>query len=129
MAMGKLLRQAAPWLPPLALMGVIFVLSSLPADPEQHGVLYVLSRKVAHFCEYALLAALWWRALRTRVPHRRALVLGFVIAVLYAVSDEFHQTFESGRNGSPIDVGIDAAGALTALCLIARNRTRHRVRA
>ncbi len=125
--MTKLLRRAAPWLPPLAMMAVIFALSSMPADQEDHGTLYVISRKLAHLGEYALLAALWWRALVARLEHRRALALAFVIAVLYAVTDELHQTFVSGRAGTPVDVGIDAVGALTALWLIARTRARRRV--
>ena len=127
--MKQLTRQAAPWLPPLALMAVIFALSSMPADQEDHGTLYVVSRKLAHFAEYALLAALWWRALRTKVAHRRALALALAIAVLYAVTDELHQTLVSGRAGRPLDVGIDTAGALTAVWLIARVRARKRVRA
>jgi VanZ family protein len=127
--MTQLVRRAAPWVPPLALMALIFALSSMPADQEDHGILYIASRKLAHFAEYALLVALWWRALRTKVAHRRALLLAFAIAVLYAVTDELHQTVVSGRAGKPLDVGIDAAGALTAVLLIARNRTRRRVQA
>jgi VanZ family protein len=127
MPMTKLLRRAAPWLPPLAMMAVIFALSSMPAGQEEHGTLYVVSRKLAHLGEYALLAALWWRALLTKLPHRRALPLAFVIAVLYAATDELHQTFVSGRAGTPVDVGIDAVGALTAVWLIARVRARRRV--
>ena len=125
--MTQLARQAAPWVPPLALMVLIFALSSMPADQEDHGVLYIASRKLAHFAEYALLVALWWRALRTKVAHRRALALAFAIAVLYAVTDELHQTLVSGRAGKPLDVGIDTAGALTAVWLIVRNSSRRRV--
>lgn len=127
--MTKLLGRAAPWVPPIALMALIFALSSMPADQEHHGTLYLISRKLAHFVEYALLLTLWWRALLTKVPHRRALALGFAIAVLYAVTDELHQTLVSGRTGRPLDVGIDAAGALTAILLIVRDRARRRVRA
>ena len=125
--MTRFFRRAAPWLPPLVLMAVIFGLSSMPADTDDHGTLYVVSRKLAHFGEYALLAALWWRALLTKVPHRRALALAFAICVLYAVTDELHQTLVSGRSGRPLDVGIDAAGALTALLAIARARARRKV--
>ncbi len=127
--MRKLVRQAAPWVPPLVMMALIFGLSSMPADQEDHGTLYVVSRKLAHFGEYAVLVCLWWWALLTRVPHGRALALAFGISVLYAVTDEVHQTFVSGRAGRPLDVGIDTAGALTAVWLIARSRARRRVRA
>jgi VanZ family protein len=127
MTMTKLARQAAPWIPPLLLMALIFGLSSMPADQEDHGTLYVISRKLAHFCEYALLLGLWWRALLTKVSHRRALALAFAIAVLYAVTDEIHQTFVNGRSGNPLDVAIDITGALAAAWLITRHRARTRV--
>jgi VanZ family protein len=129
MPMTKPARQVTLWAPPILMMVLIFVLSSMPADPEDHGTLYVLSRKLAHFGEYALLAALWWRALVTRLPHRRALTLAVLISVAYAVTDEFHQTFESGRSGRPLDVVIDTAGALAAAMLIARTRRRRKARA
>jgi VanZ family protein len=39
------------------------------------------------------------------------------LAVLYAVTDEVHQTFVEGRAGAPLDVGIDALGALAGVLL------------
>ena len=127
--MTKPARRATLWAPPILMMVLIFALSSMPADPEDHGTLYILSRKLAHFGEYALLAALWWRALVASLPHRRALALAVVIAVLYAVTDELHQTLESGRSGRPLDVAIDTAGALAAAALIDRGRARRKARA
>jgi len=129
MHMRKLVREAAPWLPPVALMVLIFALSSMPGDEEDHGLLYVLSRKLAHFGEYFLLLALWWHALTTRISERRALAIGLAIVILYAITDELHQTLVSGRAGRPLDVGIDTAGALAAALLIARVRIRQEVRA
>lgn len=115
-------RAAAIWLPPLVLMVVIFLLSSMPNDDTDRGLAYLLLRKAAHFTEYALLAALWWRALRTRLDARAALGVAFGIAVAYAVTDEIHQTFVETRVGSLIDVLIDTVGAATAVALIARRR-------
>jgi VanZ family protein len=120
---SRILRDVRIWLPPVAMMALIFALSSMPATPEDHGWLYVASRKVAHFCEYAVLLALWWRALATRLEGRRALAIALGICLLYAISDELHQTLINGRQGRPLDVGIDMAGALTAAALIARKRT------
>jgi hypothetical protein len=37
---------------------------------------------------------------------------------LYALTDEFHQTFTPGRNGTLVDVAIDMSGALTCLWLV-----------
>lgn len=110
------------WGPPLAVMAVIFVLSSMTQADQDRGLLYLIVRKAGHFSEYALLAALWWRALATRLDPRRALALAYAVAVVYAASDEFHQTFVRGRDGTPRDVLIDAAGAALAAFLIHRSR-------
>jgi VanZ family protein len=51
-----------------------------------------------------------------------------VLAVLYAVSDEVHQTFVAGRHGSPRDVLIDAVGAALGLLVAVRARASLRTR-
>ncbi len=112
------------WAPPIAVMALIFVLSSLPSDDPDRTFLQLLVRKALHFGEYALLAALWWRAVRTRLEPRAALIAAFAITAAYAVSDEIHQTFVDTRIGSPVDVLIDMAGATLALALIAHRRRR-----
>src|SRR5206468_12539404 len=67
------------------------------------GVWDTILRKLAHTAEYAVLGALLVRAVhRSRVA--------FVLGVLYAASDELHQTFVPGRHGSPVDVAIDSVG-------------------
>ena len=55
-----------------------------------------------------LLTFLWWWALVGRV--HRPLALAAVISILYACSDEYHQTFTDNRSGTAVDVGIDAVG-------------------
>lgn len=109
-----------PWGPPLALMALIFYLSAQPDLSSGLGTIDLVGRKLVHAGEYALLAFLWWRALRTRLAHRRAILAALAIAVLYAVSDEFHQSFVEGRNGSPLDVGIDTVGAAISARLLWR---------
>jgi VanZ family protein len=52
------------------------------------------------------------RALAGTSAWRRPWAWALVFAVLYAVTDEFHQGFVAGRHESAVDVGIDAAGAL-----------------
>jgi ABC-type Fe3+ transport system permease subunit len=75
----------------------------------------------AHFAEYAILAALLWYALRsTPALAGRAAPLAFTLAVLYAISDEFHQSFVPGRHPDVRDVLVDAAGALVAVLLLHR---------
>jgi VanZ family protein len=124
MTMWEKRSAVALWGPPIALMVLIFVLSSLPSDDPDRTFLQLLVRKVFHFSEYALLAALWWRALRTRLEPRAALITAFTFAAAYAVTDEIHQTFVDTRVGTPVDVLIDLAGAAAAIALIARRRER-----
>jgi VanZ family protein len=70
-------------------------------------------RKCGHLLEYAILAALLYRALRTWRDH--PFRLAFVFTAMYAAFDEFHQSFVASRTGSPWDVVVDCAGALLGL--------------
>jgi VanZ family protein len=124
-----LLRRTDPWLPPLVLMAVIFAFSAQPDLNSGLGLIDTIGRKFVHLGQYALLAFLWWRALRTRVEGRRAALVAFVVTALYAVSDEYHQSFVEGRSGSPIDWAIDCAGAALACLWLARRPTRREARA
>ena len=116
--MSKPIRLLALWGPPVALMALIFAFSAMPSDVEQRAWWDVALRKGIHFSEYAVLCALWFRALRGRWPRDRALAMAVGICVLYAVTDEIHQTFVDGRIGAPRDVLIDTAGALVAAALL-----------
>src|SRR4051794_36669148 len=115
-----LLRRLDPWWPPLVLMGVIFLFSAQPSLNSGLGVADTIGRKLVHFAEYGLLAFLWARALRTRMEARRAALVALLIASLYAVTDEYHQTFVRGRHGHPLDWAIDTAGAATATVQLRR---------
>ena len=72
---------------------------------------------------YALLTLLWWRALKTKLTPDAALIAAVAIAIGYSATDEFHQSFVTGRHGSPVDVLIDSVGVVAVATLIAR-RTR-----
>jgi VanZ family protein len=49
-------------------------------------------------------------------------VIALLLAIVYAASDEIHQTLVPGRNGSILDVLIDGSGALTALWIFSKTR-------
>ncbi len=117
-------RGSTLWLPPLALMAVIFFLSAQPSLDSGLGVADEVGRKIVHFAEYALLTFLWWRALRTVIPPGRASIAALLIALAYAASDEYHQSFVEGRSGSPADWAIDAAGAGLAAARLGTARRR-----
>jgi VanZ family protein len=105
-------RVASAWLPVVAWAAVIFAISSIPSLGTGLGVWDLVLRKLAHVTEYAVLGFLLARA----VPLGPA----FLIGVLYATSDELHQTFVAGREGTPRDVAVDALGV--AIGLLAHRR-------
>ena len=103
--------------PPLALMGVIYALSAQPDLGTGLGTIDLIARKLVHMLEYGLLWLLWHRALGWRHAWAAA-----AIAIGYAATDEFHQTFVEGRQGHPRDVAIDTLGvALAALAVRVRS--------
>ena len=107
------------FLPPLALMGLIFFLSAQPDLNSGLGVWDTIGRKLLHMATYGILWFLWWRALGLENP-----AASIAITLLYAVSDEWHQSFVEGRRGSPVDVAIDAAGIALAWLLVAIRGSR-----
>jgi VanZ family protein len=87
-------------------------------------------RKLGHLTEYAILAMLLWRALRSGTRGQMKMSILFFVAALacaiFAASDEFHQSFVPSRTASPTDVMIDVCGALVglAICLMFTARRR-----
>ncbi len=92
------------------------------ADQQTIGSGEGLLRKLAHFLEYALLAILWFRALRYNSPRRWKLawfLSALIITAAWATIDELQQGFLSQhRTGSPWDVLLDSCGALAGLLTI-----------
>jgi VanZ family protein len=99
------------WIPVVAWMGVIFALSAQPHLPSPPSpFLDKILEKGGHTLEYAVLASLLWLAMGQRRP-----VLAWAVAVIYAISDEYHQSFVPGRTPDPVDALFDAMGAALAL--------------
>jgi len=106
------------WLPPLAWMGLIFLLSSQPTLPSVPGGWDVLLKKVGHALAYGVLAWLYQRALRRHFSTLATLrIVSIGLALAYALSDEYHQTFVAGRNGNLVDVAVDVVGMCGAMLL------------
>lgn len=134
-------RHFKTWLPVVLWMGVIFFMSTdtgsaahtsrflgpllhwLKPDVtrEQFETVQLCVRKAGHLTEYALLAMIVARALlaaRQMGSGRLAVAaLAWGVAVLYAASDEWHQSFVPSRTASVGDVAIDAVGALLGLAV------------
>ena len=123
--MNNQLRHTLDWLAVFAWMGLIYYFSNQPdlksaLAPTWDHVL----RKGAHFLEYFTLCYLLYRAIRGHgIPLVPSLLICVLAAVGYAISDEWHQGWVSGRTSSPIDASIDTLGVLAcAVLLFRRNR-------
>lgn len=67
-----------------------------------------------HIIEYTILALLISRALREYNPgliYTRRFLWVFLISVVYAISDEYHQIFVAGRYASSFDLFMDGLGS------------------
>ncbi len=99
-----------------------------PGISEERILLaHIVVRKSAHFMEYAALALLMSRAFLTShhdALRRRWFVASLVLIGVWALLDEYHQSFVPSRTGSIYDSFIDIAGATTALLLVALWRSR-----
>ena len=97
-------------------------------SPETMAVIHLVTRKVAHFTEYAILAYLAARAFRASprpAIANRWFIISLALVVCYALLDEYHQSFVPSRTASIYDSFIDMTGGLVALLII---RRRHKAR-
>lgn len=89
---------------------------------EQSSILkdtsYVI-RKLAHYTEYAILGLFLFAATYAFTDNEKIIFsVVSVLGIVYAISDELHQSFIDGRAPTVKDVLIDAIGLLTILVLI-----------
>jgi VanZ family protein len=122
------------------MMAAIFVFSSIPSsEMPTFSFADLLIKKGGHLLGYGLLALSYMHGLGEHLTQKpdqafRAgpnlaglLILAWALSVLYALTDEFHQSFVPGRNASLVDIGIDAIGAAGMILLyrlwkISRNK-------
>ena len=86
-------------------------------------------RRAAHVTEYFIMALLPFRAFRGNSAESwnwRWFSGAIIVVVLWAVIDEFHQSFVPARTACLMDVGIDAAGGLLALIVCALRYHYHK---
>jgi len=92
---------------------------------------HFLTRKTAHFTEFAVLGLLSARAFSVSSQYmlrRMWFFAGLLLVVVWALLDEFHQSFVPSRTASLYDSLIDIAGGLTALIGYRYVRGRLRMR-
>lgn len=102
------------WLPFILWAVIIFSFSSNPTvkTSEIHWQDFVI-KKTAHVAEYFIFSLLLFRALRqSKLVDKEAILIVIIVAFLYGMSDEFHQSFTPGREPKIRDVLIDTGGSL-----------------
>jgi VanZ family protein len=147
--MQERLRQIVHyWLPPVIWMGVVFGFSTDHFSGAQTGSVFdevvsrlfpgfapewidrahLLTRKMGHLTEYAILAILWARGFRGKgggrarrddqqLFLRRHAAWILILVSFYAGLDEWHQSWTDHRTGSVWDVLLDTVGGLGGLLL------------
>jgi VanZ family protein len=106
-------------LPAIVWMALIFTLSAQSTLPPTPGLTAEARAIVGHFTVYGALAALYWWALGlTGIAPGRRLLIAFLGAVAYGLTDELHQSFVPGRDASFFDIAVDAIGATTGLAIL-----------
>jgi VanZ family protein len=110
--MSKFLR----WFPALIMMFVIYFSSATPSSQiPNYGNLDLFVKKGGHMTGYALLSIAFWYGFNFE---KKKSWLAWLFALLYAASDEFHQSFTSGRHPSWVDILLyDNGGAILGLGL------------
>lgn len=91
-----------------------------PEDRQQEFVesIEYPIRKCAHASEYAVLGILLMLAGKNYLADRKRIVtISGMIGVIYAASDEFHQSFVPGRACKITDVMIDSLGLAVGIFL------------
>ena len=112
------------WMPPIVLCAAIFLQSCFAAPDVLSG--WPFQDKVLHAGVYGVLGALWVRAFNTLKPWRGKagllLVTGVVLATLYGLSDEWHQSFVAARSAEGADLLADFLGSAVGSWIYARVR-------
>ena len=76
-------------------------------------------RKVAHFSIYTVVGLLLMGLLSTyKIKENWRMILSILLGMLYAISDEIHQSFTPGRTPRIADVYIDTLGVILGILLI-----------
>lgn len=114
------------WLPAIIVVVVIFGLSSIPSkEMPDFGFWDLIIKKGAHMLGYGILAATYWYGLGFSKGRWRFALL---FAVVYAITDEYHQSFVPGRHPSWLDaLVIDGSGAVISLFVLSKVLHRKKI--
>ncbi len=108
------------WLPAILWAIVIFSFSSVtvPATSPVYWQDFT-AKKLAHFIEYSIFGILFYRAfINSGVEKKKAVIYTIIISLIYAATDEFHQSFTPKREPRVRDIVIDTISAGLVVYLI-----------
>ena len=103
------------FLPSVVYMIFIFSMSSISRLPKVG-----IWGSYFHPLEYLNLSFLLVWALNKGVNPEikgNTLIITFLVCIVYALSDEFHQYFVLGRDASVLDIALDSVGAILGLAV------------
>ena len=106
----------------IAWMGLIFYLSSLSGAEASQGLESGAVSWLGDLRSYAVLAALiqvalWGWSLELQL---RWVIVAAVLASLFAISDEYHQSFVTGRSATLVDGLVNSIAAFASSTLFWR---------
>ena len=107
------MKKIRLYLPAIFWMVLIFFLSSRPGTSvADNQILNFIFFKSLHLIEYSVLFFLvYWANKKTfNFSFWEAVLLSFILTIIYAISDEIHQIFVPTREGKLRDVLIDTFG-------------------
>jgi len=113
-------------LPMMLYASAIIIVSSIPSlqAPQLN---FIAVDKLAHFVEYAIFAFLTFRSfanIRSNMNLTPAYVLSLIFLIIFAVLDEFYQSFIPGRFSDLGDVLVDIFGSLLVVTFFWLRRRR-----
>jgi len=106
----------------LALFSTLLIIyaSSIPDQAllGDDSLIEQIISNLAHIPAYALLTFLWLKAFERRSASHSFMVAALISfgLILFAVSDEIHQSFVPGRFASFMDIGLDPIGIFFGVC-------------
>ena len=113
-------------LPTILYAGLVIGLSSIPYL-KSPSLKFFTFDKVAHFLEYSIFAFLTFRSfshLSARINVNRAFLLSLLFLSIFALLDEYHQSFVPGRHADIADLGTDILGAFLVISYMWLRRRR-----
>ncbi len=122
------------YLPPLILMALIFVMSSIPMDGKSERLKFMTDlaptvQNILHIPVFDLLAYLWLRSLAKHGFSRiQKLISTMIITVGYGILDEVHQLFVPGRYASLSDVVMNILGITIGIIIFLQLERRLKLR-